>query len=66
MGDRLYTDIASGLSANMLSILVLTGETSLEMAKRSAIRPDLIFENLGALARELMCCRRGSVSPPLS
>lgn len=63
VGDRLYTDIASGLSANMLSILVLTGETSPEMAKHSAIRPDLIFDNLGALARELMRCRTGTVSP---
>ena len=46
VGDRLYTDIATGVNAGILSILVLSGETTKEMAEASAIRPDLFFPRL--------------------
>ncbi len=45
-GDRLYTDIAAGLRGGVLSILVLSGETSRDMAAASPLRPDLIFPRL--------------------
>jgi HAD superfamily hydrolase (TIGR01450 family) len=45
-GDRLYTDILTGLNFGMTSILVLTGETSPADAAKSETKPDLIFERL--------------------
>lgn len=49
VGDRLYTDIAIGVNNGITSILVLTGETSMEDLERSDIRPDFIFGSLGGL-----------------
>jgi len=49
VGDRLYTDIATGKNFGMLSILVLTGEATLEDIKTTGIEPDLIFERLSAM-----------------
>ena len=46
VGDRLYTDIKTGLDHELLSILVLTGETDEIMLKKSEIRPDLVFGSL--------------------
>ena len=46
VGDRLYTDIATGVNFGMTSILVLTGEASLEDLKQSPVQPDLILERL--------------------
>lgn len=53
VGDRLYTDIAVGSNAGITSILVLSGETSLEDLKHSDIQPDYIFQHLGELADQL-------------
>lgn len=49
VGDRLYTDIATGKNFDMLSILVLTGEATLEDVKSTGIEPDLVFERLSAM-----------------
>ena len=46
VGDRLYTDIATGRNFGMLSILVMSGETTQEMLRGSPIQPDLVFERL--------------------
>ena len=46
VGDRLYTDIATGVNFGMLSVLVLTGESSREDVETSPVKPDLIFERL--------------------
>ncbi len=46
VGDRLYTDIETGRRSGMLSILVMSGETTEEMLSASSIRPDLIFGRL--------------------
>jgi len=53
VGDRRYTDIAIGVNNGITSILVLTGETSLEDVERSQIKPDFIFESLSALGQVL-------------
>lgn len=53
VGDRLYTDIAMGVNSGITSILVLSGETSREDLAGSAIRPDYVFEDIGALAQAL-------------
>ena len=46
VGDRLYTDIQTGLNSGMLSILVMSGETTAEMLASSETRPDLVFDRL--------------------
>ncbi len=46
VGDRLYTDIKTGLDHGLVSILVLTGETDEIMLKKSGMRPDLVFGSL--------------------
>ena len=46
VGDRLYTDIETGLRSGMLSILVMSGETTEAMLAESDTRPDLRFGRL--------------------
>ena len=46
VGDRLYTDVETGLKHGMLSVLVLSGETTKEMAAASPIKPHLTFGRL--------------------
>ena len=46
VGDRLYTDIETGRRNGMLSVLVMSGETTENMLQQSSIRPDLKFERL--------------------
>lgn len=49
VGDRLYTDIRTGVDHGLLAILVLSGETKAEDLKQSEIQPGLVFENLGEM-----------------
>jgi len=46
VGDRLYTDIETGLRSGMLSILVMSGETTEEMLAESSTKPNLKFGRL--------------------
>lgn len=46
VGDRLYTDIETGLQNGILSILVMSGETTEEMRAASETIPDLVFGRL--------------------
>lgn len=46
VGDRLYTDIETGLRCGMTSILVMSGETTEEMLAASATVPDFKFGRL--------------------
>lgn len=49
VGDRLMTDIEFGKKNNVLSILVLSGETDLGMLNESEIIPDIVVESLEVL-----------------
>lgn len=53
IGDRLYTDIATGYNRGASSLLVLSGETSAADLEKSDIKPDFVFENLGKVAEAL-------------
>ncbi len=53
VGDRLYTDIAVADGSPATSILVMSGETTPAMLSESAVKPDLVFEDLGELTRAL-------------
>lgn len=48
-GDRLYTDVETGLKHGMLSVLVLSGETTKEMAEASSTKAHLTLERLADL-----------------
>ncbi len=49
VGDRLYTDIELGNKANIISVLVLSGETTIETYLASKIRANYIFANCAEL-----------------
>jgi NagD protein len=53
IGDRMDTDIVSGLEAGLEAILVLTGVTSLPEAERHPYRPSRIVESVAELIDEL-------------
>ena len=49
-GDRLYTDVKTGVFNGARGILVLSGETKLEDVEGSDVVPDGIFEGLNEMA----------------
>ncbi len=46
IGDRLYTDIASGINARIETILVLSGETTLKDLEHSKIKPNYVLNSI--------------------
>ncbi|MBQ8201705.1 MAG: HAD-IIA family hydrolase [Clostridia bacterium] len=46
VGDRLYTDVATGVNHGMTGILVLSGEATMADVAVSDVKPDLIFDRL--------------------
>lgn len=53
VGDRLSTDIAFGLDNGILSVMVLTGEASMEDVKQGSIKPDIILPHAAEILRFL-------------
>lgn len=53
VGDRLYTDIATGLSAGVTAIAVLTGETTVEEIENRDIKPTLTFQSIKDIYKAL-------------
>lgn len=49
IGDRLYTDIALAAGNDMLSVLVLSGETTRAQYEDSPYRADIVVPHLGSL-----------------
>lgn len=49
IGDRIYTDVKSGLRAGVLATLVLSGETTREILDASPDKPDVVLENAGEI-----------------
>jgi NagD protein len=54
VGDRMDTDVVSGLEAGMHTVLVLTGSTTREEAERFPYRPSRIVESIAELVDELV------------
>jgi HAD superfamily hydrolase (TIGR01450 family) len=60
VGDRIYTDVAMARNANAMAVLVLSGETTLEVARRANPQPDITALNLeefGWILKEANSCR---------
>ena len=53
VGDRIYTDIAMAQNAGAVGVLVLSGETTLEVANAAPNPPDIIAANIGELGEML-------------
>ena len=53
IGDRIYTDVKSGLNAGTNTILVLSGESTLQTLEQSSDKPHLVLENAGLLIPHL-------------
>ena len=49
IGDRIYTDIKSGLNAGCQTVLVLSGETTVEILEKSGDKPHLLLDDAGQL-----------------
>ena len=49
VGDRIYTDVATGVNNGAKGFLVLTGETKAEDVEKSSVKPDAVFESLGEM-----------------
>lgn len=49
VGDRIYTDVKSGLNAGITGILVMSGETTPEILAASADKPDLVLQDAGEI-----------------
>jgi NagD protein len=53
IGDRMDTDIVSGLEAGLETVLVLTGVSTRESAERFPFRPSRTLESVAELAEEI-------------
>ena len=53
IGDRVYTDIASGLNAGVCSICLLSGESTLKTIEDDPRKPTLVFKDIRELYNEL-------------
>jgi HAD superfamily hydrolase (TIGR01450 family) len=51
IGDRLYTDIQSGLNALVTTVAVLSGETTREDIAKGNVRPDFVLSSVKDLAK---------------
>ncbi len=53
IGDRIYTDIKSGLNAGAVSVLVMSGETTEEILEKSSDKPDIVLKDAGEILEVL-------------
>ena len=53
IGDRIYTDIKSGLNAEVTTILVMSGETTYEILEASKDKPEYVLESAREILKEL-------------
>ncbi len=55
IGDRLYTDIASGENAGVSTVFVLSGEGTRADLETSVAKPTFVMENVEEVYRDLLC-----------
>lgn len=53
IGDRLYTDIASGVNAGVDTICVLSGESRLADIEKSEIKPTYVYKDIKEILKDL-------------
>ena len=53
IGDRLYTDVKSGLNAGTVGVLVLSGEATMADVEESDFKPDIILKDCGEIIEQI-------------
>ena len=53
VGDRIYTDVKSGLNAKCAGVLVMSGETTPEILAASPDKPDLVLADAGEILEHI-------------
>ena len=53
VGDRIYTDVKSGLNSGAVGILVMSGETTEEILASSEDKPDIVLRDAGEMIEYL-------------
>ncbi|MEE0840736.1 MAG: HAD-IIA family hydrolase [Acutalibacteraceae bacterium] len=53
IGDRIYTDVKSGLNAGVLSVLVMSGETTEKILNDSVDKPDLVLKDCSEIIKAI-------------
>jgi len=53
IGDRIYTDIKSGINAGTVTMLVMSGETTREILEASPEKPDFVLEDASEILEAL-------------
>lgn len=53
IGDRIYTDIKSGINAGATTILVMSGETTYEILEKSDSKPDYVLSSAKEILEKL-------------
>lgn len=53
IGDRIYTDVKSGLNAGCLAILVMSGETDEQILRDSVDKPDMVLKDCSEITEAL-------------
>ena len=54
IGDRIYTDIKSGINAGAVSILVMSGETDEKILASSEDKPDIVLGDAGEMIEAIL------------
>lgn len=52
-GDRIYTDVMCGINAGIKGILVMSGETTIDILNASLDKPDLVLEDCSEILKFL-------------
>ena len=53
VGDRIYTDIACGVNAEISTIFVLSGEGTRSDIEKYGVKPDYVFQSIKELYENL-------------
>ncbi len=53
IGDRIYTDVKSGLNAGAVAVLVMSGETDEEILAASVDKPDLVLADCSEITKAI-------------
>ncbi len=53
LGDRLYTDIACGVNAEIYTVFVLSGEGTMQDLEKSDVKPSFIYDNIQKFYEDL-------------
>lgn len=57
LGDRIYTDVKMAQNAGAVGVLVLSGETTMDIVRSSAEKPDLIAQDLSEFQEMLLASK---------